>query len=105
VESASRNDCNAGDNAALVAVKAAFNNASYFASWTPATKCCHWRGIKCEYFPATAGPRQRHRPRHRRRRQRRRPYPRWRHPRAHQPPGPDALQGSRRVRPHPQGAR
>jgi hypothetical protein len=53
VESASRNDCNAGDIAALVAVKAAFNNASYFASWTPATKCCHWRGIKCEYFPAT----------------------------------------------------
>uniref|UniRef100_A0ACD5XCM2 Uncharacterized protein n=1 Tax=Avena sativa TaxID=4498 RepID=A0ACD5XCM2_AVESA len=52
-ESASRNDCNAGDTAALVAVKAAFNNASYFASWTPATKCCHWRGIKCEYFPTT----------------------------------------------------
>ncbi|CAM0958369.1 unnamed protein product [Alopecurus aequalis] len=52
-ESASRNDCSAGDNAALVAVKAAFNNASYFASWTPATKCCHWRGVSCEYFPAT----------------------------------------------------
>ncbi|XP_048567106.1 polygalacturonase inhibitor-like [Triticum urartu] len=36
------------DSAALVAVKAAFNNASYFASWTPDIPCCAWPGVDCE---------------------------------------------------------
>uniref|UniRef100_A0A0E0DKT7 non-specific serine/threonine protein kinase n=1 Tax=Oryza meridionalis TaxID=40149 RepID=A0A0E0DKT7_9ORYZ len=39
--------CDAGDRAALLAVKAAFNNASYFQSWTPDIACCHWYGVDC----------------------------------------------------------
>uniref|UniRef100_J3M365 Leucine-rich repeat-containing N-terminal plant-type domain-containing protein n=1 Tax=Oryza brachyantha TaxID=4533 RepID=J3M365_ORYBR len=39
--------CNAGDRAALLAVRAAFNNASYFQSWTPDIACCHWYGVDC----------------------------------------------------------
>uniref|UniRef100_A0A0D9WBT0 Leucine-rich repeat-containing N-terminal plant-type domain-containing protein n=1 Tax=Leersia perrieri TaxID=77586 RepID=A0A0D9WBT0_9ORYZ len=39
--------CNAGDRAALLAVKAALNNASYFQSWTSDIACCHWYGVDC----------------------------------------------------------
>uniref|UniRef100_A0A0A9BRE5 Leucine-rich repeat-containing N-terminal plant-type domain-containing protein n=1 Tax=Arundo donax TaxID=35708 RepID=A0A0A9BRE5_ARUDO len=40
--------CHAGDMAALLAVKAAFRNASYFVSWTTDIPCCHWFGVRCD---------------------------------------------------------
>lgn len=48
IAAAFKQQCHAGDNAALVAVKAAFNNASYFGSWTPDNPCCDWFGIECD---------------------------------------------------------
>ncbi|TVU19160.1 hypothetical protein EJB05_35296, partial [Eragrostis curvula] len=43
-----KNECDAGDRAALLAVKAAFGNASYFQSWTPDFPCCEWIGAFCD---------------------------------------------------------
>ncbi|CAL4896186.1 unnamed protein product [Urochloa decumbens] len=40
--------CHSGDRAALLAVKAALGNASYFVSWTPDIPCCHWLGVRCD---------------------------------------------------------
>ncbi|XP_042479991.1 polygalacturonase inhibitor 2-like [Macadamia integrifolia] len=39
--------CNKDDYAALMKIKAAFHNASYFASWIPNTDCCNWTSVKC----------------------------------------------------------
>jgi Leucine-rich repeat (LRR) protein len=43
-----KNECHSGDKAALLAVKSAFGNASYFNSWTPSTPCCEWAGVTCD---------------------------------------------------------
>lgn len=45
--SASRG-CNKDDQKALLAIKAAFNNAEYFRSWDTSDSCCTWLGIDCE---------------------------------------------------------
>ncbi|RLN30572.1 polygalacturonase inhibitor-like [Panicum miliaceum] len=45
---ASKLQCHSGDRAALLAVKAAFGNASYFVSWTADIPCCHWFGVRCD---------------------------------------------------------
>ncbi|RCV15616.1 hypothetical protein SETIT_3G071200v2 [Setaria italica] len=45
---ASKQQCHSGDRAALLAVKAAFGNASYFISWTADIPCCHWFGVRCD---------------------------------------------------------
>ncbi|CAN6349415.1 unnamed protein product [Urochloa humidicola] len=50
----SKKQCHSGDMAALLAVKAAFRNASYFVSWTPDIPCCHWFGVRCD-AATTAG--------------------------------------------------
>ncbi|TVU19166.1 hypothetical protein EJB05_35302, partial [Eragrostis curvula] len=41
-------ECDPGDRATLLAVKAAFGNASYFQSWTPDFPCCKWIGAWCD---------------------------------------------------------
>src|SRR4051812_685326 len=41
------NECHPGDKAALLAIKSAFGNASYFNSWTPDTPCCEWASVSC----------------------------------------------------------
>ncbi|KAF7011192.1 hypothetical protein CFC21_025524 [Triticum aestivum] len=41
------NECHSGDKAALLAIKSAFGNASYFNSWTPDTPCCEWTSVSC----------------------------------------------------------
>ncbi|CAO2192146.1 unnamed protein product [Urochloa humidicola] len=43
-----KNDCHSGDKAALLAIKSAFGNASYFNSWTPNTPCCEWADVTCD---------------------------------------------------------
>uniref|UniRef100_A0A0D9ZT43 non-specific serine/threonine protein kinase n=1 Tax=Oryza glumipatula TaxID=40148 RepID=A0A0D9ZT43_9ORYZ len=47
---ASGPSCHADDSAALLAVKAAFNNASFFEYWTPEFPCCDWYGV--DYLPS-----------------------------------------------------
>ncbi|KAF7003788.1 hypothetical protein CFC21_019074 [Triticum aestivum] len=42
------NECHPGNKAALLAIKSAFGNASYFNSWTPATPCCEWANVSCD---------------------------------------------------------
>ncbi|XP_052155269.1 polygalacturonase inhibitor-like [Oryza glaberrima] len=51
---ASGPSCHADDSAALLAVKAAFNNASFFEYWTPEFPCCDWYGVDCgdDYLPS-----------------------------------------------------
>ena len=46
--SKSNQQCHSGDRAALLAVKAAFGNASYFVSWTADIPCCDWFGVSCD---------------------------------------------------------
>ncbi|XBI58785.1 hypothetical protein VPH35_039964 [Triticum aestivum] len=43
-----KNECHAGDKAALLAIKAGFGNASYFQSWTPDYPCCEWISVFCD---------------------------------------------------------
>ncbi|GJN14500.1 hypothetical protein PR202_gb01338 [Eleusine coracana subsp. coracana] len=43
-----KNDCHSGDKAALLAIKSAFGNASYFNSWTLNTPCCEWADVTCD---------------------------------------------------------
>ncbi|CAM0948636.1 unnamed protein product [Alopecurus aequalis] len=43
-----KNECPSGDKAALLAIKSAFDNASYFNSWTPDTPCCEWASVSCD---------------------------------------------------------
>jgi hypothetical protein len=43
-----KQQCHSGDKAALLAVKTAFGNASYFQSWTADVPCCHWFGVRCD---------------------------------------------------------
>ncbi|XP_062232432.1 polygalacturonase inhibitor-like [Phragmites australis] len=45
---ASKQQCHDDDRAALLAVKSAFRNASYFVSWTPDIPCCEWFGVSCD---------------------------------------------------------
>ncbi|XP_008795755.1 polygalacturonase inhibitor-like [Phoenix dactylifera] len=40
--------CNKDDKKALLAIKAAFNNAYHFASWTNDTGCCDWYDVDCD---------------------------------------------------------
>jgi Leucine rich repeat N-terminal domain/Leucine rich repeat len=40
--------CNSDDKRALLAIKAAFNNAYHFASWVPSTGCCSWYDVDCD---------------------------------------------------------
>ncbi|KAJ4790972.1 Polygalacturonase inhibitor [Rhynchospora pubera] len=40
--------CNSDDKRALLAIKAAFNNAYHFASWVPSTGCCAWYDVDCD---------------------------------------------------------
>lgn len=40
--------CNQDDQKALLAIKAAFNNAYHFASWKTSTACCDWYGVDCD---------------------------------------------------------
>ncbi|KAG2623965.1 hypothetical protein PVAP13_3KG093300 [Panicum virgatum] len=51
---ASKQQCHSGDRAALLAVKAAFGNASYFVSWTADIPCCHWFGVRCDATSSSA---------------------------------------------------
>ncbi|KAI5010795.1 hypothetical protein ZWY2020_012932 [Hordeum vulgare] len=43
-----KDECHSGDKAALLAIKSAFGNASYFNSWTPDTPCCDWANVSCD---------------------------------------------------------
>ncbi|XP_020182759.1 leucine-rich repeat protein FLOR 1-like [Aegilops tauschii subsp. strangulata] len=43
-----KDECHSGDKAALLAIKSAFGNASYFNSWTPDTPCCEWANVSCD---------------------------------------------------------
>ncbi|GJN14371.1 hypothetical protein PR202_gb01192 [Eleusine coracana subsp. coracana] len=43
-----KNECHSGDKAALLSIKSAFGNASYFNSWTPDTPCCEWANVACD---------------------------------------------------------
>ncbi|GJM88433.1 hypothetical protein PR202_ga04493 [Eleusine coracana subsp. coracana] len=43
-----KNECHSGDKAALLAIKSAFGNASFFNSWTPDTPCCEWANVSCD---------------------------------------------------------
>jgi hypothetical protein len=52
---AEKKACHGGDEAALLAVKAAFSNASSFVSWTPNIPCCHWPGIDCSDDDGSGG--------------------------------------------------
>ncbi|KAJ3679755.1 hypothetical protein LUZ60_017766 [Juncus effusus] len=40
--------CNSDDKQALLAIKAAFNNAYHFASWVPSNGCCEWYDVECD---------------------------------------------------------
>ncbi|KAK8918732.1 Polygalacturonase inhibitor 1 [Platanthera zijinensis] len=39
--------CDAGDRAALLKIKAGFQNPGKFTSWNESTNCCTWYGVKC----------------------------------------------------------
>ncbi|KAL1536098.1 polygalacturonase inhibitor-like [Salvia divinorum] len=41
--------CNPKDKQALLSIKKAFKNDYYFASWEPATDCCDWYIVRCDY--------------------------------------------------------
>jgi Leucine-rich repeat (LRR) protein len=43
-----KNECHSGDKAALLAIKSAFGNASYFQSWTSEYPCCDWIYVFCD---------------------------------------------------------
>jgi hypothetical protein len=43
-----KNECHAGDKAALLAIKAGFGNATYFQSWTSDYPCCEWINVFCD---------------------------------------------------------
>lgn len=45
---ASAGRCNSDDKKALLAIKAAFNNAYHFASWVPSAACCDWYDVDCD---------------------------------------------------------
>jgi hypothetical protein len=48
VAAASKARCHSGDNAALLAIKAALGNPYNFASWTPDYPCCDWYDVDCD---------------------------------------------------------
>ncbi|XP_006653943.1 polygalacturonase inhibitor-like [Oryza brachyantha] len=43
-----KKDCNAGDKAALLAIKSALGDPYHFASWTPDNPCCDWYDVDCD---------------------------------------------------------
>ncbi|KAG1327215.1 Polygalacturonase inhibitor [Cocos nucifera] len=47
--------CNQDDQKALLAIKAAFNNAYHFASWKTSSACCDWYGVDCDSTGRVAG--------------------------------------------------
>uniref|UniRef100_A0A0D9WBS9 Leucine-rich repeat-containing N-terminal plant-type domain-containing protein n=1 Tax=Leersia perrieri TaxID=77586 RepID=A0A0D9WBS9_9ORYZ len=45
---AKKKDCDAGDKAALLAIKSALGDPYHFASWTPDASCCDWYDVDCD---------------------------------------------------------